>query len=226
MYTNLGAQKVNKALNDYWARIAENYYVPDVFGRRMLQAYLLPLKPKSLIEVGCGSGELFSIYKDIQRVVAVDWQPKMLKRSRERIERHGYMNIELGLEPLDITNSYFNERFDVALTRTVLMHIDPKDIKEACRNLTFMTDRIIAFEYFKPGSDALLARHNWHHDYPSIFEELGFKMVDAYERQDGIPQILFHFIRDEYAQNSQGSAGTAVARSIVSASKDSCNSAS
>jgi hypothetical protein len=163
---------------------------------------MLKLKPQSLIEVGCGSGELFSCYKDIPIVLGVDWQDKMLERSQERITRHEYKNIQL--LKLDITKrSQISSlrRYDVVLTRTVLMHIQPELIKEACRNMTLLSDTVIAFEYFSAHPPDL-ASHNWNYDYISIFRDLNYTCKEAYDRPDGVEQILFHFTRDTHAQNN------------------------
>lgn len=205
--SNAALGRVNQALSDYWGRVAETYYVPDVFGRRMLKSYLEPLQPQSLVEVGCGSGELFSIFKDVPVVLGLDWQDAMLKRSGERIQRHEYKNIEL--LKVDITQRAqisTLRRFDVALTRTLLMHIDPRDIEAACRNMSLLSDRIIALEFFKPGCDEPLAFHNWHHEYPGLFKSLGYRIVSAMNRSDGVPQVLFDFKRekDESKNNIDG----------------------
>lgn len=205
IYQGPGAELINQKLNDYWARIATSYYVPDVFGRRIVQGYMTKLKPQSLIEVGCGSGELFSAFKEIPKVVAVDWQDKMLERSAARIQRHEYKNITLA--KVDITKQadvlpltiYIGDTiepkpFEIALTRTVLMHIAPEDIEAACRNMTLLSDHIIAFEYVSK-FNTQLASHNWNHDYVKIFHYLGYQMVEAYQRPDEVSQLLFRFQR-------------------------------
>lgn len=215
--------RVNEVLNAYWAHMAPHYYVPDIFGRRMLASYLVPLCPQSLIEVGCGSGELFSIYRNIPRVVGVDWQEGMLKRSRERIERHGYKNIHLS--KVDITQEFARNdspiKFDVALTRTVLMHIAPKDIDAAVHNMTLLSDRVLAFEFYKPDCEEKLEFHNWHHEYPALFAKQGFKIVDAYQRPDGVPQVLFNFVRDQNAKTNSSATGVSSGKTPVSVAQNS-----
>lgn len=185
---------VNVELKELWERLAEHYYVPDVYGRRIVEQYMNMLKPQSLIEVGCGSGELFTCFKDIPRVMAVDWQDIMLKRSAARIQRHCFQNIQLAKADITQTRDVLEIRaqFDVALTRTVLMHIAPEDIEVACRNMTLLSDKILAFEFYNP-EHGLLSNHNWHHEYPSLFREFGYKVESIHDRTDGQPQILFIF---------------------------------
>lgn len=192
-----GIEEIHQRLRNYWQGKAPSYYVPDVFGRRVVAAFMRKLHPKSLVEVGCGSGELFAAYKDVPLVLGIDWSAEMLKRSKERIERHDYKNIQL--QQLDISvpmctcEHEDRKRFDVALTRTCLMHIDPDHIDQACRNLTSLSDSIVVFEFYDPCATKL-DWHNWHHEYPSIFQSLGFALTESYDRPDGIHQTLFHFI--------------------------------
>ena len=190
----LGAGSLEKQLQNFWERRANSYYVPDVFGRRILAAYLTKIKPTSLVEVGCGNGELFSLYKDIPRVVALDWSDEMLKRAQERIARHEYINI--ATEKLDITETFYPMSFDLALTRTVLMHISPEKVQKAIENLTRMSKDVLAFEFYDPSWHVDIERldwHNWHHEYVPMFKNVGYELVDSFDRPDGVPQILFHF---------------------------------
>lgn len=193
-------------LHDYWQRRAAEYYVPDVFGRRLLSAYLTKLNPQSLIEIGCGNGEMFSAYQRIPRVVAVDWSPQMLARANARIARHEYINI--ATSQLDVTKESYPMTFDVAMTRTCLMHIPPtsadppeKPIEAACENVAKMSDTLLLMEFYEPRvlePACMLPKlewHNWHHDYVGLFEALGYRLAGAFRRGDGIEQTLFHFTR-------------------------------
>lgn len=115
----------------------------------------------------------------------------MLTRSKKRIQRHEYINIEL--KQLDITKQHVNEQFDILLTRTLLMHIPPNTVKLAAENITQMSRQLLIFEFYQPDRLEPLAPHNWHHNYPIIFMKLGYKVVEWYDRPDGLPQILFYF---------------------------------
>lgn len=190
--------EIEKRLHDYWERRGVNYYVSDVFGRRIVAAHLVKLSPQSLIEVGCGNGELFSTFKDIPRVVGVDWSQPMLDRAAERIQRHEYKNI--ALYKLDITKTedvdrFFDEMtfayrsekpFKLALTRTVLMHIPEPAVLDACRNLTRLSDNLVIMEYYRPDEDEKLDWHNFHHEYVTIFRDLEYELTASYDRPDGL----------------------------------------
>ena len=179
----------------YWEARAPFYQIYDVFGRRLLESYMTQLNRKSkiqsLVDVGCGKGELFPIWKslEIPRIVGLDFSEMMLDISRRRIERHDY-GIEL--RHMDLREEYFPEIFDVAITRTVLMHIPAPEIKKAVSNLSEMSNRLLLFEYFEEVPTKELNRWCWLHDYPTLFKDLGYEQVNAIQRPD-VAQMLFHF---------------------------------
>jgi SAM-dependent methyltransferase len=189
-------------LHNYWQKRSANYDspIPDVFGRRIIAAYLKKLKPKSLVEVGCGNGQLFSAYKDIPRVVGCDWTDGMLEKARQRKRRHGYNNITL--KKLDITKEALPERFEVALTRTVLMHIPKENVEDACVNLTRMADTLMLMEFYDPNANNL-DWHNFHHEYPFILDKLGYHAKELFDRPDGIRQLLMIFKKEENVKNGK-----------------------
>jgi SAM-dependent methyltransferase len=181
-------------LHDYWQKRSACYDspIPDVLGRNIIAAYLRKLKPHSLVEVGCGNGQMFSAYKDVARVVGCDWTDGMLNKARNRIRRHGF-NVEL--KKLDITRDALPERFDVAVTRTVLMHIPEENVADACRNISRMSDTLMLMEFYNPNATRL-EWHCFHHEYPVILGELGFKVKELFDRPDGLPQLLMVFRKE------------------------------
>jgi SAM-dependent methyltransferase len=185
----------------YWEKRSTNYDspLPDVFGRNITASFLRKLQPQSLIEVGCGTGQLFSLYKDIPRVVGCDWTDGMLAQSKKRLERHEYSNITL--KKLDITTEALKEHFDVALTRTVLMHISEEAVPAACKHLTEMADTVVLFEFYDPNAPNL-EWHNFHHEYPLIMRQFNYEISEVYDRPDGIPQMLMIFKKQKEKKQS------------------------
>jgi SAM-dependent methyltransferase len=184
------SKETSMTLQQYWERRAASYEIHDVLGRSILKPYLENLSPQSLVDVGCGRGELFPLFDRIPRVVGLDFSENMLEYASRRVERHA---LHIELKRLDITRDYLAEKFDVALTRTVLMHIHPSQIEAASRNISSMSDRLFLFEYWE-AQPKPLSRHNWLHDYVGLFTGLGYRLVDSYSRSD-IPQVLFMFER-------------------------------
>ncbi len=174
----------------YWETRASSYYIEDPFGRTILKAFIEKLKPQSLIEVGCGNGELFNLYKNIPNAVGVDWSENMLQRANLRKARHFLPNLRLWRH--DITQCSPSGHYDVAVTRTCLMHIPPEAIEKTVRHVAKCADKFLIFEYFESVPTTPLAPHNWLHDYPTLFAKEGCELIEAYARAD-MPQVLFEF---------------------------------
>ena len=183
-------------LASYWEKRSGHYDSPqpDVFGRNITASFIRKYKPASLVEVGCGTGQLFPLYKDIPKVVGCDWTDGMLNQSRKRLERHNYPNITL--KKLDITKEALPEKFDISLTRTVLMHIPEENVESACSNLCKMSDTVMLFEYYDPNAPGL-EWHCFHHEYPIIMRKFGFEIAEAFDRPDGLKQMLMVFRKEK-----------------------------
>jgi len=120
-------------LQDYWNRRARYYKCEDVVGRQILKTFIQKIQPSSLIEIGCGTGILFSLYKDVSQVAACDFSEEMLKRARQRCERH---NFPINLLLNNIVNDPPSGFWDLLVTRTCLMHISPEQIGQAVENIS------------------------------------------------------------------------------------------
>jgi tRNA G46 methylase TrmB len=118
-----GRSQKLKQLLGYWENRAPTYLIEDPFGRAILKAFIEKLQPQSLIEIGCGHGELFSLYKNVPSAVGVDWSENMLVRANQRKARHYLPNLRIWRH--DISLCAPQGYYDVAITRTVLMHIPP-----------------------------------------------------------------------------------------------------
>jgi SAM-dependent methyltransferase len=190
-------------LANYWEKRSGHYDSPqpDVFGRNITASYLRKLKPKSLVEVGCGTGQLFPLYKDIPHVVGCDWTDGMLMQAHKRLDRHEISNIKL--KKLDITKEALNEHFDVALTRTVLMHIPEEAVEDACGNLCKMADTVLLFEFYDPNAPGL-EWHCFHHEYPVFMRKFGFEISEAFDRPDGMKQMLMIFKKENKEKKQNG----------------------
>jgi ubiquinone/menaquinone biosynthesis C-methylase UbiE len=184
------------SLQEYWNLRAPSYNVIDVYGRKVIKAYLEKsgIHPKSLIDIGTGKGELLHIFTDVPNIVALDFSSEMLKFAKRRIERHEWKNVKTIQQ--DLTKGYvlFNdkEKFDLLTCRTVLMHIHPDEIETACDNVAKMSDNLLLLELFSPEVGKEFSSHNWSHDYPKLFDSRGYKMEEAYNRPD-LEQVLFIF---------------------------------
>jgi len=187
-------------LQKYWENRGPGYTEGDVVGVRILQTFIEKIAPESLIEVGCGNGILFRIYRNVPHVVGIDFSETMLKRAEVRIQRHEWKHIHL--LRIDIADSKMLglftgglEKADLVVTRTCLMHIDPDNIATAIANVSMLANQALVFEYDEQFPKKL-SPHNWLHHYVPLFEGAGFKLKESYSRMD-LPQTLFWFKRKE-----------------------------
>ena len=79
-----------------------------------------------VLDVGCGPGVNFAYVREQigseGRLVAVDYSPGMVEKARERIDEHGWENVEV--KRGDATTVDFDERFDAA-TATLSLGVMP-----------------------------------------------------------------------------------------------------
>jgi len=95
---------------------------------RKLAEVLEPLDYKSIIELGCGTGNdvryLLSIYPDVAEIVGVDLSEAMIAEANSRIIDGSRIRFEKG----DGKHLHFDDNvFDVARAKLVLMHCDSID---------------------------------------------------------------------------------------------------
>lgn len=88
-----------------------------------------------VLEIGCGPGVNFErVRSEIGpdgELIAVDYSPEMVDKARERIETHGWENVEV--RRADATTVAFDEPFDAALA-TLSMSVMP-DARRTAANV-------------------------------------------------------------------------------------------
>lgn len=96
----------------------------------------LELRPGDrVLEVGCGPGVNFELIREKigpdGELVAVDYSPGMIENARDRIETHGWENIEL--RRADATTIEFDGEFDAAVA-SLSLSVMP-DVRAAVENV-------------------------------------------------------------------------------------------
>ncbi|HWE13246.1 MAG TPA: methyltransferase domain-containing protein [Solirubrobacteraceae bacterium] len=97
----VGAPDCQRSLEHY-AGLADTYHVKTVGGnhyRRQAVARLAPVRGEVILDVGCGTGLNFARIEAAigpsGRLVGLELNPRMLDQARERIEHHGWSNVQL-----------------------------------------------------------------------------------------------------------------------------------
>jgi trans-aconitate methyltransferase len=102
--------------------------------RRWIHRFIAALQFTSVLDAGCGQGELLKEmidrYPRIQRVAGIDFSPASIQLTRQRIENGRF-------EVIDLQTQHLDEQYDLVVSIDVMEHI-PDDVA-ALTNLRKMT---------------------------------------------------------------------------------------
>jgi len=174
----------------YWNKRAEAYQNRDVESRKILQEHLNRIKPLSLIEIGCGPGILFELYRNVPVVLACDWSPLMLHDAKEKVKQH---SLNITVFKHDIAASPPDGHWQLALTRHCLMHIPQSRIKPAVENIAGVCDEALIFEWWLDYTPEKDTGHCFLHDYEMLFKNAGFRLYSRFDCLADVRQTLFWF---------------------------------
>ncbi|WP_440764158.1 class I SAM-dependent methyltransferase [Natronorubrum sp. DTA7] len=125
-----------------WNRWSDWYEMSERDFEPMREAAIdrLDLRPGDrVLEIGCGPGVNFERLRDdigeSGELVAVDYSPAMIDKARERIDAHGWENVDV--RRADATTAEFEEPFDAALATLSLavMPDIPRTVETVYRSL-------------------------------------------------------------------------------------------
>jgi len=175
---------------NYWSERAKAYKNRNPESREILQYYLTQIKPDSLIEVGCGPGFLFPLYKNVPAVTAVDWVPLMVYKAKQKCETE---NLNVDVRQHDIAESAPDGYWQLALTRHCLMHIPPSRIEQAVKNIAKICGETLIFEWWLDYTPIKDTGHCFLHDYEKLFTNRGFHLHNRFDCPADVRQTLFWF---------------------------------
>jgi len=134
-----------KRANSWEAALGDNNYEPkDV---ETVVKKLKEMKPKSIIDVGCGNGNWAKIFEKELGVdyLGVDISSKMIKHAKKRCPK-------LNFKTLDIRDlGKFSQKFDVAFMYTCMLHVPEEDMQKVADNLRKIAKRVVFVEPTKVG---------------------------------------------------------------------------
>jgi SAM-dependent methyltransferase len=127
----------------------------------------------SVLDVGCGSGRLFGLYRSrgVATVVGVDISKRALAIARERYPT--VRTVPVPIEELPIEAA----RFDLAVCNRVLQHVPPSNIRRVIQRLA----RTAPMVYVNELSASDGERESYYmvrHDYTTLFGREGCRLIE------------------------------------------------
>lgn len=155
-----------QSIDEHWGHAEHDYEV--LAG--LLDTYL----PRSILDVGCGSGRLFKLFsqRGILDVVGMDISSEALTLAQQRYPFA--VTIKARVEELKFPIN----RFDLAVCNRVLQHIPPHAIAESVSKLCKMCKMVYVNEL--SGSDELSEEfYMFRHDLRSLFTSNGLVILET-----------------------------------------------
>ena|SRR3990167_7700800 len=157
---------------EYWNERGQTpaaTFSPDK--RHFIDCYLQKLEFNSVLEIGCGNGELTEIIFMSKPVayIGIDLSEDRLKLHKVRFQR--------SVIQADITKDLAVNLplADLVICSHTLLHIKPEHIKDVIKNMVAHAAKHIIFFETNPAKDlGEWEYYNFNHDYESICKELGY----------------------------------------------------
>ncbi|MFC1856762.1 glycosyltransferase [Thermodesulfobacteriota bacterium] len=172
----------------FWDHKAEEAYRLRGFTRTedywLIADKLRSIKPKSVLDIGCGRGRYFSMFAQVERIVAIDISQKALNRIPSEYQKDPrFRIIKIPVEKFQV-----HEPVDLAISDMVLAHIPPSHIRRAIRQITRAAREILLDENMTTNKYYCFV-----HPYESLFKAEGFDLIDHKRLEFG--NVLYHFRR-------------------------------
>lgn len=150
----------------------------------VIKKHVETLKPKSILEIGCGIGNNLMIFEDFTNVVGIDISEYAIEIAKNRFPKFRFY-------VSDATKIPLNETFDLVFTCAVLEHIKPNDVEHAMQELLRVSNHyILNIEAYDKTEHEI----NWHRGRNE------FWTLDMTKRWKNLPvRVLEEYnVHDEY----------------------------
>jgi SAM-dependent methyltransferase len=140
------------------------------------------LRPRRLLDFGCGTGKLFGLWTDVPEVHAYDRarsQIDIARREAVRIRPDNPYRVMHCLGTGRSETPYDDDDFDLVVAAEVLLHVLPNDIEPLMAELHRICRGHLAIVTAAPFDNA--APHCFNHDYTRLLQT-GFEIAEDQEQ--------------------------------------------
>jgi SAM-dependent methyltransferase len=155
------------------------------------------LKPKNVLEIGCGFGRnLRFLLNHLSYPVVMtgfDISESMIRKAKENLNNRALLGCaDINALPL------FERSYELVFTHAILMHVSERDIENAIREISRVVQKhliIIEETYWSVGNfQGTLFKPNEYtfiYDYPRLLSKCGLKIIEMKEEKGDLNLIYF-----------------------------------
>lgn len=187
----------------------ENYFQSQIFNfdyEPIAQAIIEEYNPKSILEFGCGKGDLTKCLANHGiEIIAVDGYAKPDFSKFPNI-KFSFLNLNNELEVTTFLSN-LNSRFDIAISLEVAEHLNPEISSSLIKWMTSVTDKIIfSAAVIGQGGDGHInckPREFWHNEFQKNGFMISDKIREKVRNHEGVGPWYRHNIIDYYRSIEQ-----------------------
>jgi pseudaminic acid biosynthesis-associated methylase len=148
------------------------------------QSIIDRIKPRSVLEVGCGSGWNLRALRQTDPMPLSLWGIEINPKAMEEAADAGLSVVNGSL--FDLRKEWPEGGFDLVASVGVLIHVAPADISRAMDEIIAVSKRyVLAVEYADEKEVEVEYRGNaerlWRRPFGSLYEAKGLKIVDEFD---------------------------------------------
>lgn len=162
MYWNQRASDIDRK----WGREKHDYV--------LLSRVISFVKPRRLLDFGCGSDRLFPLYNNlkIKEVIGQDGSSEALKIAEDRYHFPNVKTVKQGI----LETNFPSQSFDLVVSDRVLQNIPHSDIEKVIKKLTDLGKNIYINEMYDSDFSSE-SFYMFKHNYVKLFDKYGFKVI-------------------------------------------------
>ena len=160
----------------------DKFYDTQVKGSLNSAKEILPLimdivKPKSVIDVGCGLGTWLSVFRELGVADITGMDGDWVEENRLLISKENFISTDLE-NPAQI-----NEKFDLAISLEVAEHISPENSEKFVKYLTGKAPVILFSAAIPHQGGVNHVNEQWPTYWINIFEKYNYQVIDCIRRK-------------------------------------------